>query len=90
MGCDTMNVGYAARIAPIIELNCRGCHSGGSPAGGVPLTNFSEVKASADNGSLMGTLLASGNFNIMPPAGPLSDCDIATVQAWIDQGAQNN
>jgi hypothetical protein len=88
--CDTVSAPtFSGTIWPVIELNCRGCHSGGTPSGNVLLTNYSDVAAQASNGKLTG-VLRDGTYVLMPPAGPLSECKIRQVEIWVNAGYQNN
>jgi hypothetical protein len=90
--CDTVSpVTFSGIVWPIIEQNCRGCHSGLSPSGGVLLTNYTEVSAQATSGKLTG-VLRGGAFVLMPspPSGPLSECRIRQVELWVQDGFLNN
>ena len=92
-GCDTSNVTFSAHIMPIVQLKCKGCHSGSSPLGGISLTNYAQVKNIASNGKLIGSITHQSGFKPMPyPAGSskLPDCDIAKFKIWISQGALDN
>ncbi len=88
--CDMNNITYSNTISPIIQNKCTGCHSGGNPAGGVKITNYTEVKTLADNGTLSGTINDKAGYPIMPPSGKLPDCDIQQLEKWMNDGAQNN
>lgn len=89
--CDTTKVTYSITIAPMINSNCEGCHSGGTPSGGVMLSNYSETKTAADNGSLLGTIKHESNWSPMPKGGnKLSDCNIRQLEIWIKNGTPNN
>jgi len=49
------------------------------------------VKTIADNGTLIGTISWETGFENMPQGGDqLSDCNIAKIQSWVDDGAPNN
>lgn len=88
--CDTVSsVTFSGIIWPIIELNCRGCHGGGTPSGGVLLTNYTQIAAQATNGKLTG-VLRDGTYSLMPPSGSLSECRIRQVELWVEAGIQNN
>lgn len=89
VACDTTAVTYSGIIWPIIELSCASCHRGGSPSGGVSLTNYSEVAATASNGILLKVLSGNG-ASLMPPGGALSDCKISQVEKWITNGFPND
>jgi len=89
--CDQNVFTFAAAIQPTIQTYCQGCHSGTNPDGQVSLTNYTQIKAIADDGRLMQTLLGSGGYTQMPyQSNPLSDCRIQQIQSWIDAGGLNN
>lgn len=89
--CDTANVTFALSVAPIIQNNCQGCHSGGTPSGSISLSNYTEIKTAADNGNLMGTIRHLSGYSAMPKGGNmLRDCDIRKLEIWISKGTPNN
>jgi len=91
--CDTSNVKFSSSVLPIIESRCKGCHSGSSPQGGIALTNYTQVKATVNNGSLWGSITHAGGFTAMPyPAGNarIPECDIRKIRIWIDNGSPND
>ena len=90
-GCDTTNITFSANVWPIMKINCVGCHSGGSPSGGVLITNYDELVALANSGKLIGAIKQMSGYAAMPPNGAkLSDCDIATIKIWINNGIPND
>jgi mono/diheme cytochrome c family protein len=89
--CDSINVTYSGTIWPIIQNKCTGCHSGATPGGNILLGNFDQVKATAVNGKLMGSIIHAAGFKPMPQNGnKLSDCNIAQIRKWITDGTPNN
>lgn len=86
--CDTAMVSYAMDIAPIMQNSCAtvGCHVQGGLGNGL-LENYTQVKAKVDDGSFRQRVLVQRD---MPPAVPLTDCQLAHIQQWIDDGAPNN
>ncbi|MBS1915396.1 MAG: hypothetical protein JST87_03905 [Bacteroidetes bacterium] len=89
--CDTTNVTYANSITPILQSNCTGCHSGGSPSGGVDLTTYANVLIQINNGKLWGDVSHASGYNAMPVGGAsLSACDLNIINNWIKKGAPNN
>jgi hypothetical protein len=94
--CDSINVTFTITVFPIIQNNCYGCHSGGNPGGGISLTNYNQVKAAGaippgTPGSLLGVVThASGNVPMPQNGNQLSDCKIAQIRKWIDDGMPNN
>lgn len=88
--CDTAAHSFELEIRPMVERYCERCHSGSNPDGGVLLTNYAEIKASAEDGSLLGTITATGGFPAMPPGGSISDCETDQLRKWLEEGANNN
>lgn len=94
--CNTDNMSFAGDVWPVINASCTGCHSGSSPSGNISLENYSGVAAAAaidagNYGSLYGVIShASGNSPMPKGGSKLSDCTIAQIKAWIDQGALDN
>ena len=88
--CDTVNpVTFAGTIWPIMQSSCTGCHSGATPSGGVSLANYTNVAASAANGSLLNALKGNG-VTRMPPGTAFSICRIRQFEIWINNGYLNN
>jgi hypothetical protein len=88
--------------ATIMEPSCAtvNCHSQVSVRGGVDLharnigyytliNGFYVIPKNSDASSLTYLLNASGSLR-MPPDNPLPAADIALIQKWIDDGAQND
>src|SRR5687767_13786653 len=89
--CDTSNVTYALKVLPIIQTECYSCHSGSAPSGNVNLDGYDNLKVYAGNGKLMGVISHAAGYSPMPQGGnKLSDCDILTIQTWINNGTLNN
>jgi hypothetical protein len=90
--CDTINVSFAAKVQPIIINNCtNGCHTGTSASAGIPLDNYTQISSIANSNKLLGVIKHTVGFSPMPKGGgKLSDCNIALINAWINQGTKNN
>ncbi len=87
--CDTTNAKFSSFVQPLVQARCQGCHSGSSPQGGISLTNYTDIKAVANNGKLYDVVTRSSNW--MPKGGQkLDDCTTSKLKAWIDAGAPNN
>jgi cytochrome c553 len=96
---------YQASIKPILEANCVACHvpgGAGYEKSGLRLdsyealmkgTKFGPVVVSGSSVSSTLYRLVSGQADpsIRMPHGQaaLPDADVATIAAWIDQGAKN-
>jgi len=85
-GCDTGSVTFADQIWPMMESYCTGCHSASAPGGGIVIAGYDDMKALAENGSLMGSVRWETGYARMPTNQQLSDCNINLLQKWIDDG----
>lgn len=89
--CDTNGVTFSQTVMPILETYCIGCHSGAAPSGSISLENYAGVLPVVNDGSLLGSIKYTTGFTPMPQnADPLSDCAIAQIEQWINDGAQDN
>ncbi|MBL0314617.1 MAG: hypothetical protein IPP69_02135 [Flavobacteriales bacterium] len=90
--CDPTQGSFAQNVLPIIEQTCQGgCHAGANPSASLSLVTYAEISASALDGSLMSSLLATDGYAIMPDnTTGLPECYITQIQNWIDAGAPNN
>ncbi len=89
--CDTTNISYATDIFPVIDANCIACHSGSAPSGNVSLSNYSEILAASQNGSLLGTIKHEPGWSPMPKNGnKLDDCTISKLEVWVAVGSPDN
>jgi len=94
--CDSVNVTFSETVFPIIQNSCFGCHSGADPGGGIYLTNHNQIAAAAavvpgNTGSLLGAVTwTSGNIPMPQNGQQLSDCKIAQIRKWINDGMPDN
>lgn len=89
--CKTDNMSFSQDVQPILGPHCGGCHGSSNPSGGITLTTHAGTLGPAASGQLVGAISHSPGFSAMPQGGSkLSDCQISTIQAWIDQGSKDN
>jgi mono/diheme cytochrome c family protein len=91
--CDTTNVSYSTGITPILVSNCYSCHGNGNTAGsgGILLEGYANLLKWANNGYLVGNVTHAPGYVPMPYGQPeLPECEVNTIVAWVNQGAQNN
>jgi hypothetical protein len=89
--CDTIGIiSYSSRVLPIIQGYCISCHSSSMASGGIVMGTYSNDKSLAINGKLMGSITHASGFVPMPQGGKLSNCNIALIKKWIDEGTPNN
>ncbi len=82
--CDTTSLTYSADVEKIISKSCAvaGCHVAGT--GRHIYETFAIVQQDVNNGTILERVITNKN---MPPAGGLSECELKTIEEWINQGA---
>lgn len=88
----TGTISFAAKVQPIFKANCNGggCHNSNSQAAGIVLDTHSGAVSAISN-RLLDALKHQNGASPMPKNGSrLPNCDIAKVELWINQGAENN
>jgi mono/diheme cytochrome c family protein len=104
-GCSNKPLTYQANIKPILDTNCVSCHTAGGEGykkSGLRLDSYDAIMKGTQFGavvvpgsSVSSTLyrLVSGKADpsIRMPHGKaaLPETEVATIAAWIDQGAKN-
>jgi cytochrome c553 len=104
-GCSDKTLTYQANIKPIMEANCVSCHvpgSNGYEMSGLLLDSYESlmkgtkfgpviVPGSSVSSTLYRLVAGQADPSIRMPHGEaeMSDEDVATIAAWIDQGAKN-
>jgi mono/diheme cytochrome c family protein len=87
----TGTVSYAQKVVPVLQQYCYTCHSGSFPSGNIAMGTYAADKTIAQNGKLYGTINHSSGYVPMPEAAPkLSNCQIAVIKKWINNGIPNN
>jgi hypothetical protein len=97
-GIDPASVTFSKDIAPILQRSCQSCHRAG---GGAPmaLTTYQEARRWANR--IVERTAIRDRMGAMPPNfvepgvgiqdfkndHPLSDAELATIQAWVGNGA---
>jgi hypothetical protein len=91
-------VDFGRDVQPILREHCYECHGPDQQMNGFRLDRRADAMrgggqtnigpGNADGSRLYHRLIGTRFGPRMPPAGPLSADQIATVKAWIDQGAE--
>ncbi|GIV28342.1 MAG: hypothetical protein KatS3mg027_2156 [Bacteroidia bacterium] len=90
VSCDTTNVTYSNTLKPIFDNYCVGCHNMSNMSGGYALDTYMGCVNCANSGRLMGAIQWLPGYSAMPQGGnKLSNCDIAKIQKWINNGKPN-
>ncbi|AHF89303.1 hypothetical protein OPIT5_02565 [Opitutaceae bacterium TAV5] len=87
--------GFRQEIFPWILENCTWCHKPGTPSNaGIFLETHAQIKAAADDGSLIASILEPDPEKTMPPVArgldPVPPAMLLQLQLWIDAGAPEN
>ncbi|WP_406695250.1 PSD1 and planctomycete cytochrome C domain-containing protein [Singulisphaera sp. Ch08] len=93
-------VDYAREVKPLFTKRCVACHGVLKAKAGLRLDTAARIKQGGDGGptvvpgmsseSLLIEVVTGADGLRMPPEGePLSTQEIATLKAWIDQGAES-
>src|SRR3954471_6628206 len=97
---QTAKVDFARDVQPILRQQCYGCHGPAKQTNGFRLDRRSDAMRGSTNNvglirpgnsgaSLMLGRISGADFGPqMPPTGALRPEQIATIKAWIDQGAE--
>jgi len=92
--CKTTNVSFSNDVQKIIDSRCIGCHNNSNYStigGGVPLEGYENLKTSADNGGLLGSITHDSEYSKMPKgSSKMDDCKIEQIKNWIEEGTKNN
>jgi len=84
--CTEVETYYTENVAPILESNCTGCHSGPTPTAGLSLDSYSNVRAAIKTGDVLDRVnRKSGDGGFMPNGGTkLSDANLEILQTFFD------
>jgi len=99
----TPKVSYYHEVRPILQANCQGCHQPAKSKGGYVMTDFKKLLAGGDSegaaivpkhsekSSLL-KMITPQDGEVRMPKGktPLLDFEVATLKAWIEQGAEDD
>ena len=91
-------INYFRDIEPILTANCVSCHQAAMAAGGLRVDAPENVLQGGASGpsviaknaqrSLLYTRLTDTTAKRMPPAGTLTEEQLALIRAWINLGAK--
>ena len=104
-GCGSKALTYQANVKPILDNHCISCHTPGGAGfekSGLRLDSYDAmmkgtkygavvVPGSSVSSTLYRLIAGKADPSIRMPHGQtaLPDADVATIAAWIDQGAKN-
>jgi WD40 repeat protein/mono/diheme cytochrome c family protein len=98
-----LKVSYYHDIRPILQANCQGCHQPAKSKGGYVMTDFKKLLAGGDSAlaaivpkhpeqSALLKMITPQDGEVRMPKGKaaLGDNEVALLQSWIQQGAQDD
>lgn len=89
--CEAENVSFGGDVFPLIESRCTSCHSGPNPTASLDLSTFESIQMIGLNGQLTNRInLPEMDSELMPPDGPLPECHLTLIDAWVADGCPNN
>ena len=97
IGCSTSTieeveitepVAYNPDVRTIVSNNCLPCHAAPTPAAGLNLENYINVRNSTENGNLLNRI--NNASNPMPPSGQMPPALIAMIEQWAEEGYVEN
>jgi ribosomal protein S16 len=87
---DTTNITFSKTIFPLLQTNCVGCHQTGLASGGVLLNSYDNISTYIANKRIWGAINYVSGYVAMPPTEKMTDCQLAIIKKWIDNGAKND
>ena len=85
--CTEVETYYTENVAPILESNCTGCHSGPTPRAGLSLDSYTSVYSAIKSGNVLDRVNrnSSGDDLLMPQYGQkLSQPDLDILQTFFE------
>jgi hypothetical protein len=89
--CVDSLVSYQDHVRPILENNCYECHSTAIATNGIILDTYAGLTNALSLGFVLPQIRRDVGAAQMPFNRPkMSDCKIATIEKWVDEGMLNN
>jgi hypothetical protein len=84
--CSVVKAYYTENVAPILSLNCIGCHSGSTASAGLHLDSYTSVYSAIKSGDVSARVNRnSGDNGFMPQGGQkLSDANLDILQTFFE------
>ena len=91
LSCDLTNVTFSQTVEPLIVAKCQSCHNSNTMNGNISLVGYQNIQEQAENGNLLGVIRHESGYSAMPQGeSQLPQCQIESIQKWIDNGAPND
>ena len=84
--CSVVKAYYTENVAPILSLNCIGCHSGSTASAGLHLDSYTSVYSAIKSGNVWDRVTrVQGSNGFMPQGGQkLSNANLDILQTFFD------
>lgn len=95
VSCDDLqDISFSDDVTPILENQCFACHNTANSASlgsSIVLESYSNFKFATESLGLLAAIKHESGSPQMPKNGAkLSDCDISTIETWINEGSLDN
>ena len=91
---------FSKDVLPILKASCAKCHAGKDAKGGIDLSSYATMKKGGKGGpvfvegdpdkSPLVTSISGDKPDMPKKAAPLTKAQVATISAWVKEGAKNN
>jgi len=89
--CDTTNITWNSKIAEILNNNCVVCHGPEVSYNGVRHDSYAAEMVVVKDGRLRGVVNhLDGYFQMPKDRGFLPECELKSINIWLDHGAPEN
>ncbi len=89
--CDTLAMSYTTDIIPIFTTHCYSCHGNNTTVSAIEFEGYADLILVLASKNFLGAIKRSPGAIAMPlGSDKLPDCQIVKIEAWINQGKQNN
>ncbi len=84
--CSVVKAYYTENVAPILSLNCIGCHSGSTASAGLHLDSYTSVYSAIKSGNVSDRVNRSSDDPLFMPQGAqkLSDANLDILQTFFE------
>jgi hypothetical protein len=99
-GSPARAASFSKDVSPILKASCSKCHTGKDAKGGVDLSSYAAMKKGGKGGAVfvegdpdkspLVTSISGDKPDMPKKAAPLTKAQVATISAWVKEGAKNN
>jgi mono/diheme cytochrome c family protein len=90
ISCDSSVHSFSKGVKPILDLHCVGCHGDKVSKGGFNFSTYEGVTTVKTSRLLSAIKHETGTLPMPEGAPALSECQINTIQNWVNSGIPND